>query len=101
MTHIKILALVIGILVLGTPAYAGDAKFSLLRCGLKWGGSSIETTEYTAAKKTPAFDTRRSLVPSYAGRPEAFSFFTPSAGKKARSRMPRTITVAKIGCSWR
>ena len=101
MKQIKIFALAIAVFVLGSPAYAGEAKFSLLRCGLQWGGSSMEARTYTAARKTPAFDTRRTLIPLYSGRPEAHSFFTSSAGKKERGRMPRTITVAKVGCSWR
>jgi hypothetical protein len=101
MKRIEIFALAIGVFVLGTPAYAGDDKFSLLRCGLQWGGSSMEARTVTAAKKPPAFDTRGSLVPLYSGRPVAHSFFTSRAGKKERRRLPRTITVAKVGCTWR
>ena len=101
MKHLKIFALAIGVFVLGAPAHAGGAKFSLLRCGLQWGGSSMEARKETVARKTPVLDTRRSLVPSYSDRPESYSFFTSTTAKKARGPMPRTITVAKIGCSWR
>ena len=101
MKRIRICGLVICLSVLGTPAQAGDAKFSLLRCGLQWGGSSTQPSAYTAAKKKQKYDTLRSLDSFYSNRPVAHSFDTTSSEKNGRGRLPRTITLAKVGCSWR
>jgi hypothetical protein len=101
MKRIKIFALALLVSVLGTSAHAGDGKFSLLRCGLQWGGSTMEAKAYTAAKRNQKYDTQRALDSLDSNRPGAHTFVTTTSEKTGWGRLPRTFTLAKVGCSWR
>jgi len=103
MKRIKKLALAILVSVLGTSAHAGDGKrsLSLLRCGLQWGGSTMEAKAYTATKRSQKYATKRALHSFDSYRPGAHTLVTTALEKTGRRRLPRTFTIAKVGCSWR
>lgn len=101
MKHIKIIAVALWVSALGTTVHAGDAKFSLLRCGLQWGGSSAEAKTYTIAKKQQKSDIQRSVDFFPAQRRVTRTFTTTTSDKTDQGLLPRTYTIAKVGCSWR
>ena len=101
MKRIKKLALALLVSVLGTSAHAGDGKLSLLRCGLQWGGSTMESKAYTATRKNQKYDTQRALHSFDSSRPGAHTLVTTALERTGRRRLPHTFTLAKVGCSWR
>lgn len=101
MKHLKIIAVALWVSALGTTVDAGDAKFSLLRCGLQWGGSSVEAKTYTTVKKKQKYDTQRSVNFFPSQRRVARTFTTTTSDKTDQGLLPRTYTVAMVGCSWR
>ena len=101
MKRIKKHALALLVSVLGTSAHAGDGKLSLLRCGLQWGGSTMEAKAYTATKRSQKYDTQRALDSFDSNRPGAHALITTNSEKTGRRRLPRTFTLARAGCSWR
>ncbi len=101
MKHIKIVAVVLWVSALSTTAHAGDSKFSLLRCGLTWGGSTAEAKTYTASRQKQKYDARRALAFLPPPQPVDRTFTTTASDKPEQRLLPRKYTIAKVGCTWR
>jgi hypothetical protein len=101
MKHIEITALVLWVFAQGTTVHAGDAKFSLLRCGMTWAGSATESKTYTAKKKEQKYDTQRALAFLPSPHPDNKTFNFKTSNRPEQGLLPTTYTIAKIGCSWR
>jgi hypothetical protein len=101
MKHIKIIAVALWVSALGTTVHAGDAKFSLLRCGLAWGGSTVEAKTYTTAKKNQKYHTQRSFNFFPTHRRVTHTLTTTTSDNPEQGLLPTTYTIAKVGCSWR
>ena len=102
MKRINTIALPLLVSLLSLSAHAEDGKFSLLRCGLQWGGSSsTEAKAYTAARRTQKYDTQRAFDSFDSNRPGAHTPVKNISEKNDRGQLPRTFTLAKVGCTWR
>ncbi|MEZ5571142.1 MAG: hypothetical protein R3E64_03880 [Halioglobus sp.] len=92
---------------MASTANAGGADdFSLLRCGVNFGGKTL--TYNADAEINTKRDARMNHIlgatasaqssqfkPAMAAEPE------PAATVKTETRLPRKFTLATIGCSWR
>ena len=101
MKHIKIIAVALWVSALGTTVHAGDSKFSLLRCGLAWGGSTSEAKPVTTSSKKQKYDTQRSFNFFPTHRRVTHTFKTTAPDKTEQGLLPTKYTIAKVGCSWR
>jgi hypothetical protein len=97
------LLLILVLTAFTSTAYAGGGIASLLQCGIKLGGAkpvyetSFGANDRKANSKSLVAVSRelRSVVfPTSSG-------FTTEKSKSTGRKMPRAITLAKVGCSWR
>ena len=101
MKHITIIAVALWVSAVGTTVQAGDSKFSLLRCGLTWAGSTTQTKSYKPAKKNQKYETPRALAFLPSHHPVEKTFTTKASDKPEQGFQPAKYTIAKVGCSWR
>ncbi|NCF18933.1 MAG: hypothetical protein GWP63_11875 [Haliea sp.] len=83
-----------------TTAHAGDAKFSLLRCGLKLGSTPSVDKAYTAARMNRGFRAEPAIK-SFDSIAPGFHKIKGVVSKPAgRRRLPPAFTLARFECSW-
>jgi hypothetical protein len=101
MTDIIKFAMALMVCGLATTAQADDARASLLRCGIKLGGSSEVQLTFSGASKIRKRGQHQAVKAS-AHEDLAPRAFTDAISKPTRrQRTPPTFTLAKFECSWR
>jgi hypothetical protein len=94
-------------MAMASIAHAGSAgDFSLLHCGVVFGGTTLTYNTGAASNTKSKYDTRMNHVLG-AAREEPAQF-TPSQAaasstvdNKTETRLPPKFTLATVGCSWR
>jgi hypothetical protein len=101
-------ALAIVMMAMTSIANAGSAgDFSLLRCGVVFGGRTLTYNTDTASKSTTKYDTQMNhVLGAVREEPAQFTPLTAdepatSGNSKSYTRLPPSFTVATVGCSWR
>ena len=100
----KRLALTVMLLAMATTAQAGDDRSSLFTCGVNFGGKQLtyQSNAETKNKKNYRLrDTRMNHVLGAARTEPTLSLHRLATSNKSEIRLPRKLTFAIIGCSWR
>jgi hypothetical protein len=101
MKYINRSALTLLLSVMATTAHAGGGKLSLLRCGLQLGGTTTVHKAYSAPKKNQGYGTNQVVKSIDSNGPGVTTFTGATLNHTGRRRMHPTVTLAKVGCSWR
>jgi hypothetical protein len=101
MKQLKIIAVALLVPALATTVQAGNSKFSLLRCGLTWAGSTTQAKSYVPAKKKQKYDTQRALAFLPSHHPVDKTFTTKASDNFEQGLLPHKYAIARVGCSWR
>lgn len=95
----KKLALSLALSFMVTAAHAGDGKPSLLRCGIELAGTKMIYLSTARSKKKEDDAKVRAFAPFARQTVSATAFTQPKSGNTGR-RMPTTLPIARLGCSW-
>ncbi len=100
MKCVKIFLFAVLVSVTATTVHASGGKFSLLQCGLQLGGiSKTNKPPPKPARKQERSSKQvtRSIVIT---GPALYSFTGAQSNPTGRRRLPPTVTLANLGCSW-
>lgn len=101
MNVVKKYMLALLVSVTATAVQAGDNRVSLFHCGLLLGGTVKAFGPQPAASKGRQYVSSELLRTVDARLPDTSPFADTKLKDVGRRRLPRAITVAKVGCSWR
>lgn len=101
MKYPKIFALIVLVSVMTNTAHARGDKLSLFHCGLKLGGTTKVHNTYSADKKSRGNAGNKASKSIDSNGVYAAAFTGATTDKVGRRRLPRTFTLANVGCSWR
>jgi hypothetical protein len=98
---LKKLMLCMAISAMATTVHADKENRSLFQCGVNLGGAK-KVYKPTATKKEYRFKDTYQVAPTrYAGTLHLATPESTPVKDKSALRLPRTVTVARFGCSWR
>jgi hypothetical protein len=101
----KHLILLLVLSATGPAVHAAEDRSSLFACGINFGGKQLtfSVPTRTSSKKGYEVQNQRLLHVAGAVRTQTVRFIEPSTAEssKKEKRLPRKVTFATVGCSWR
>jgi len=101
----KHLVLMLMLLAMATTAQAGGDRSSLFACGVNFGGKQLTYQSSSETKNKKDYRLHNTRMNHVLGavrteRPQ-LSLHQQAKSNKSEIRLPRKLTFAIIGCSWR
>ena len=101
----KHLALMLMLLAMATTAQAGGDKSSLFTCGVNFGGKQLTYQSGSETKNKKDYRVKDARMNHVIGavrtEPVQLNLRQLAKSNKSEIRLPRKLTFAIIGCSWR